>query len=147
MAAGDPATQEWRQTLGESTSAALRRVEQERDEAIAAQARIGDRLTETAVRLAAYRQDRDKLQRDLAASQADLTRAKQDHAEAVEKDAELAKELTELSLRLDRAEKDHRCAWRALAETARADRDRMRAQLAEASGEILDDQADEDRPS
>lgn len=76
-------------------------------------------------------------QQALAKSQQDLTRAEQDRAEAVEMSGELAKALFALSLRLDRAEKHDRCAWRELAEKARAERDAMRAQLAEASGEIL----------
>jgi hypothetical protein len=68
--------------LGESTSALLRRVEQERDEALAAQARLGDRLTESAVRLAAYRLGRDKdrtelghLRRERDQLRTDLTEA------------------------------------------------------------------------
>jgi len=124
MAHGDPATQEWREAVGESISAALRRVERERDEAVAAQARIGDRLTETVVRLAAHRQDRERLQRDLAASQADLTRAEQDLAEAREERDEARHELAHARFQLDMAKtrldnaRQHDgkpCAWRQIA--------------------------------
>lgn len=63
---------------GESTSARLRRVEQERDDALAAQARLSDRLTESAIRLAAYRQGRDLLRAELVSARQELYAARAD---------------------------------------------------------------------
>lgn len=55
-----------------ASQADLTRVERERDEALAAQARIGDRLTETVVRLTAYRRDRELLRAELASARKEL---------------------------------------------------------------------------
>ena len=85
---GDPATQEWRQALGESTSAKLRRVEAELGSALNA--------------LTAARQERDE------------ARAKAEHWLA--KTRELAQDLAAVGLIADSLHIDAgQCGWRGLA--------------------------------
>jgi len=87
----EPAVVEWRAALGQSTSAQLREtqatlaasqadltaMQQQRDEALAAQQRIGDRMTEDVTRIAEMRRDRDRIiaDRDQARAEAREWRA------------------------------------------------------------------------
>lgn len=50
----------------------LARAERERDAALDAQVRLGDRLTETVVRLTMYRRDRDLIRAELASARTEL---------------------------------------------------------------------------